>query len=158
MFKELLYKATAEHYDLPLEVAVEHFTDRELKDVNTILFEGLTPRGALIHVSEDIIKPKYGKGYFGKKLSTVAKDLYNSGEKIVVVTDGGFKEEAIEVSEALSDVHIKIVHLSRPDCSFEGDSRDYIELTRDNVTTYSLALEEGNIELGLTGLCKIIKD
>ncbi|AUG88507.1 deoxynucleoside monophosphate kinase [Vibrio phage Vp_R1] len=158
MFKEELYRATAAHYELSLWEALPYFTERCLKDEKTILFEGLSPREALIHVSEDIIKPLHGKCYFGDRLSDKVQEYFGTGHDTVIVTDGGFKEEIVAVLDNLPSVKVKIVHLSRPDCSFEGDSRDYIEVSANNVSTYSLALEVDNIELGVTGLQKIISD
>ena len=47
-------------------------------------------RGALIHVSEDIVKPQKGKDYYGKKL---AEKIENSPERFYFVSDSGFHVE-----------------------------------------------------------------
>ncbi len=127
-FKEALYDATY----VRLEQAFKEFTPRHwwgsaeydaLKDDSDALlaltdgFEG-TARECLIHVSEDIIKPRYGDGYFGE----VMADKLRTGW--TVITDGGFGPELEPVYKA-SDYCI-VVRLSRDGFDFSGDSRNYI--------------------------------
>lgn len=161
MFKEQLYKSTAEYFELKLHLAMEYFTDRELKEKNSILFEGYSPRGALIHVSEDIIKPKYGKGFFGRQLANKALRILETADT-VIVTDGGFIEEVEEVCDQIdrtgSNVKVKIVQITRPDCSFEGDSRNYIEVARGDVSTYRVGLIIDDIENAVESLQAVIED
>lgn len=75
-------------------------------------------RGALIHVSEDVVKPVKGKDYYGKKL---AEKIENSSERFYFVPDSGFKEESTIVADKGYNVYI--VHLERSGTTFEGDSR-----------------------------------
>lgn len=81
-------------------------------------FEG-TARQCLIHVSEDIIKPTHGEGYFGERVADRLLPGCN------ILTDGGFGPE-LEPIIAASD-HVLVIQLERPGCSFAGDSRRYID-------------------------------
>lgn len=121
MFKETLYEETAKHLNLTTEAFKGLATDRKTKEspMTDLINDRRTPRQALIHVSENVIKPKYGKSFFGDKLAEKLKDGYN------IVTDGGFKEELYPVLEAAD--HAIVIRMAAPHCTFEGDSRDYLE-------------------------------
>ena len=87
-------------------------------------------REALIHVSENIVKPQKGKDYYGKKL---AEKIENSSERFYFVSDSGFPNEATMVADKGYNVYI--VHLERSGATFEGDSRKL--LTKDDFKEYS---------------------
>lgn len=87
-------------------------------------------RQALIHVSENIVKPQKGKDYYGKKL---AEKIENSSERFYFVSDSGFPNEATMVADKGYNVYI--VHLERSGATFEGDSRKL--LTKDDFKEYS---------------------
>lgn len=91
-------------------------------------------REALIHVSEDIIKPKLGKDYYGLK---VLDKVSNSSERYSFASDGGFVEEVLPLLDAGYNVYI--VHLERIGVTFEGDSRTL--LTEDDFKG-----EDGNMK------------
>lgn len=116
-FKEELYKELAGFYDLPIEVIVDVCSDREKKEAPCDYFGGLTPRQALIMMSEDIVKPQKGKRYFGEQL---AKEAHNF--PFVIVSDGGFHEEV----QAVQDEHQCIVVRLNGRGTFKGDSRKYL--------------------------------
>jgi cytidylate kinase len=69
-FKFSLYKETADYYKVDLKefiaLAIHRIEKESLKNWFGIKF-GITPRNALIHVSEDIIKPLHGLAYFGDR-------------------------------------------------------------------------------------------
>lgn len=121
-FKEELYEHTSDYYGVSFEWFVDIASDRILKEMPCELLGGISPRDALIHVSEDIYKPKYGSGYFGKKL---AESLT---EGITVVTDSGFMDEALEVIKEVSKENVILIRLHRKGCNFDNDSRSYIEI------------------------------
>lgn len=75
-------------------------------------------REALIHVSEEVIKPEYGEDYYGQK---VVYKIQNSPERYVFLSDGGFKSEVTPLLDKGYNVHI--VKLERSEATFEGDSR-----------------------------------
>ena len=87
-------------------------------------------RQALIHVSENLVKPQKGKDYYGKKL---VEKIENSSERFYFVSDSGYIEEATTVADKGYNVYI--VHLERSGATFEGDSRKL--LTKDDFKEYS---------------------
>lgn len=86
-------------------------------------FNGMSPRQAYIWFSEEVMKPKFGKGVFGqieaRKLNCEAPDLY-------AFSDSGFAEEAREVVKVLGPDRVFLVNIFRDGHTFEGDSRGYI--------------------------------
>lgn len=87
-------------------------------------------REALIHVSENLVKPEKGKDYYGKKL---VEKIENSSERFYFVPDSGFLDEATMVADKGYNVYI--VHLERSGATFEGDSRKL--LNKDDFKEYS---------------------
>ena len=87
-------------------------------------------REALIHVSENIVKPQKGKDYYGKKL---VEKIEDSSERFYFVSDSGFLSEATMVADKGYNVYI--VHLERSGATFEGDSRKL--LNKDDFKEYS---------------------
>ena len=75
-------------------------------------------REALIHVSEDIVKPTQGNDFYGRKL---VETIEASSERFVFVADGGFFDEATPLLEAGYNVYI--VQLERNGATFDNDSR-----------------------------------
>ena len=91
-------------------------------------------REALIHVSEDVIKPKYGQDYYGRKF---LEKVESSPERYVFTSDGGFKNEAIPLLD--KGYNVCIVHLERLGATFDNDSRKL--LTEDDFKE-----EDGNMK------------
>ena len=75
-------------------------------------------REALIHVSENIVKPMQGNDFYGRKL---VETIEASSERYVFTPDGGFTNEAVPLLEAGYNVYI--VQLERYGTTFENDSR-----------------------------------
>lgn len=82
-------------------------------------------REALIHVSENIVKPIQGNDFYGRKL---VERIEASSERYVFTPDGGFKNEATPLLEAGYNVYI--VQLERNGATFDNDSRKF--LTEDD--------------------------
>lgn len=82
-------------------------------------------REALIHVSENIVKPKQGNDFYGRKL---VETIEASSERYVFAPDGGFTSELVPLLEAGYNVYI--VQLERNGATFENDSRKL--LTEDD--------------------------
>ena len=82
-------------------------------------------RGALIHVSEDLVKPIKGERYYGELL---ASKINYSVSKFFFVPDSGYKDEAIPLLDKGHNVYI--VHLERLGATFDNDSRKL--LTEDD--------------------------
>lgn len=120
-FKDQLFIDTAEHFGVSLNWFMSDYNNRTLKETPRPELDGMSKRQALIHVSENIIKPKYGKEYFGAK----------TAEKIdpsidYCFSDGGFVEEIHPLINRIGRDKICIVQLYRTGCSFSSDSRNYI--------------------------------
>lgn len=87
-------------------------------------------REALIHVSEDIMKPKYGQDYYGLK---VLDKVSNSSERYSFASDGGFKNEVLPLLDV--GYQVVVVKLERSGATFEGDSRTL--LNEDDFEAYN---------------------
>lgn len=83
---------------------------------------GMSPREFMIWISEDVIKPKFGKDYFGVRFNQKVKEC----DAPVVCTDGGFPDEIIALINAGNEV--KLCRLHRDGFTFAGDSRNYIRI------------------------------
>ena len=132
-FKDVLYSQTASFFGVPEKTLVSLATNRDTKEMPHPLFNGLSPREALIYVSEEVIKPIEGASYFGDRL---VEDL----EGITVITDGGFDEEVVPVVEK-SDYTL-IVQLRREGYTFDGDSRSYISHYITSIPGYNCDIME----------------
>jgi len=143
-FKEQLYVDTAEYFGVDLEWFKAVATDRIRKEIPTESLTDLngkiySPRQALIHVSENVVKPVKGKDWYGR----VTVDNYMK-KGFNVVTDSGFREEAEAVVKKVGAENVILVHLEREGCSFnpEKDSRSYIDLSDLGVQTISFKNSE----------------
>lgn len=122
MFKTGLYKETAKQYFMPYYDFVDIATNRFTKDLPNERLGGISPRAALINVSENYIKPLRGKDYFAKELLENIKD-----KDVYIISDGGFKEEIQTLIDSPKISRLLLVQLMAPVCFFEGDSRSYIQ-------------------------------
>lgn len=158
-FKEQLYVDTAQHFGVELDALKEEAQDRVRKELpwhplalytaKGNLVSTYTPRQALIHVSEDIIKPNCGSEYFGE---CAALSCRLDQVDMAIFSDGGFKEEIEPLREAFDQV--VIVRLHREGFTFEGDSRSYLE-GFDN--TFDLVLVDGDEGEGIRQLSLILE-
>lgn len=115
---------------------MECFSDaafESVKDKSQPEFYGLTPREAYIAVSELLLKPALGKAIFGQIL---ANQILADRAENFIVTDSGFKSEALSIIAKVGAANCTLVRLHRRGCSFDGDSRGYIML--DNVCTVDI--------------------
>lgn len=119
-FKYHLFKATALYFDVTIEWFMDGYDDRSIKERKEKLLGGLSRRESLIHVSEDIIKPKYGKDFFGLKAT---EEIDHDGN--YCFSDGGFQEEIIPIINKVGTDNITLVQLTRDGCDFSSDSRRY---------------------------------
>ncbi|ENO2693518.1 hypothetical protein ACBB95_004406, partial [Salmonella enterica] len=98
------------------------YDDREQKERPQTFLMGMSPREFMIWISEDVIKPKFGKDYFGVRFNQKVKEC----DAPVVCTDGGFPDEIIALINAGNEV--KLCRLHRDGFTFAGDSRNYIRI------------------------------
>ena len=87
-------------------------------------------REALIFVSEDLIKPVKGGGYYGERL---VDRIESSDSKFFFVSDSGYFEECTMVAD--KGYNVIIAQLMRSGATFEGDSRSL--LNKDDFKEYS---------------------
>lgn len=115
---KLIYSVSDEEWD--------RWYERDLKEVPREELGGLSPRTALQHVSENVIKPIFGKDYFGKSLAKEIKDGVN-----YVVSDGGFPEELVPVCEKAD---VTVICILSDGCDYTGDTRRYLDESEVNGT------------------------
>ncbi|QHJ79826.1 MAG: hypothetical protein [Caudoviricetes sp.] len=159
-FKDALYGHTAKHFEVDLDKFIHYASDRNLKDSTSLAgLGGRTPRQALIHVSEDIFKPRYGSDYFGKVEASNVETCYGhlDSDITIIYPDGGFPDE-VAVIDSCFDFVI-VVRLHRAGFDFAGDSRDYIHLPDSpKRTSCDLILEDNNIEKGVAAVHYLIEN
>ena len=120
-FKYELFKATIAHFGVTKEWFMDGYNDRSIKE----RFEpelGMTRREAMIHVSEDIIKPKYGDDFFGAQAASQIDP-----DRDYCFSDGGFVSELTPIINKVGVERICIVQLTRDGCDFSSDSRRYFD-------------------------------
>jgi len=122
-FKTPLHNIAIAMTGLPREDYFAIYSDRSIKEVIHPRLLGFSPRGLLIHISEVLCKPHFGKDYFGKM---AADAVAASPRTSVVFSDGGFPDEVNVLVNRFGKDKVGLIHLYREDCSFIGDSRDYI--------------------------------
>lgn len=117
-------------FDIALEILgakkygdfIVAYNDRDQKEKPHDFLMGMTCRQFMIWISEDVIKPKFGKYYFGVRFNQKVKEC----DAPVVCTDGGFPDEIIALINAGNEV--KLCRLHRDGFTFAGDSRNYIRI------------------------------
>lgn len=135
-FKERLYTDTMEEFGLTRNVHKAEFmfraTDRIKKEERWTRLGGFSPREALIHTSEHVIKPNQGPEYFG--VAAAQECLLNKAQ-VAVFADGGFPDE-VEPLHAIYQ-NLIVFRLKREGFNFDSDSRDYLP---DGDNVYNLTL------------------
>lgn len=119
-FKYQLFKETITHFEVNEEWFMEGYRDRDQKEKKEFALNDMSRREAMIFVSEDVIKPKKGKDYFGRM---VAEEIEEG--KNYAIADGGFLEELEPLVEKVGAENIVIVQLTRLGHDYSSDSRRY---------------------------------
>lgn len=123
-----------EKFALPLRKAM-----RALLDVNDDTLEWLKRedprvREAMIGLSEKVIKQIYGKDWFALACADRVQREWSKaqGKLDVVISDAGFDYEILAFCERVREFEPKaefqLWHLTRPFCTYEGDSRGEVTL------------------------------
>lgn len=101
------------------------------KELPNPAFFGLSPRQFYIKLSELGVKQAFGADAYGRlAVSMLQKPTSCS---LTVISDTGFRHEIDPLIQAFGRRNCAILHLSREGCTFEGDSRSYIEV--EGITT-----------------------
>jgi len=119
-FKYQLFKETCKHFEVDERWFMQGYNDRAIKEKKELALNNMSRREAMIHVSEDIIKPKQGLDYFGK---LVAEEIEDGTD--YAIADGGFVEELEPLIERVGAENIVIVQLTREGYDYSTDSRRY---------------------------------
>jgi hypothetical protein len=124
-----------------------------VKDEPRHEFYGLTPRRAYQAVSEQLMKPLHGNDIYGKILADqFVEDADEMGwPDLITITDSGFRDEAVALIARFEQLKqndkITLVRLHRNGCTFEGDTRSYIDLTDEGVPGVDLSNDGPREEL-----------
>lgn len=101
---------------------------------------GLTPRELQISLSEDWAKDKFGIDVFGRILLQWMKRQPTELGSLThfVISDSGFYHEAVPIINHYGNKNCKLFHIFRDGCSFDNDSRDYIDLSEHGVEMFQI--------------------
>lgn len=135
-FKNALHHLVCEHFGLDYGAWMRDYDNRALKEMPRADLGDRTPRQAMIHVSEEIVKPRHGNGYFA--LRTLDRMHHKA---IHVISDCGFGSEVETMAAAFHDV--LVIKLVRTGCSFDGDSRNYVDASRHGTVREVTCLNNG---------------
>lgn len=120
-FKEQLIIETCKLFGVSVEWFMADYNNREQKEKKRQELQGMSLRDALIHTSENVIKPKFGADFFGRKLSEKV-----ALEGIYCVSDGGFVDEIMPIINKIGAENIVIIQLTRDGYDFSIDSRKFL--------------------------------
>lgn len=97
------------------------YNDRTQKELPQHFLNGMSPRYFFIWLSESVIKPAFGKEYFGNRFLQAV----NEAEENLIVSDIAFVDEILPLLR--SEMQVSLYRLHREGFSFGiNDSRDYI--------------------------------
>lgn len=127
-FKEPLYQELMSEYLLSREELMR-LVDGPTKDVGNRLFNGLTPRAAIIEKDKEL-KKRHGDMIIAKRVIDAILDTPDYGRKTFVFPDGGVGNEvpfAMNILKHYGLLDFSIVQVRRKGCDFTGDTRKYID-------------------------------
>ncbi len=121
--KEPLFRHVCAHYGISRQQFDLLYLERTTKEAPTPLLQGLSPRETLNHVSENVCKKQYGRDCFARAL---ADEINLDQDRLILVSDCGFREELEPMTRAVGRDRVVVVHIHRDNCTFEGDSRNWV--------------------------------
>lgn len=125
-FKAELFALTQKLYCVT-EAQWNAWYTRQGKELPRQELNGKSCRQALIHVSEDVVKPAFGREWFGKVEAHKLTQVASQGSLIAACSDGGFNSEIEPLVEAFGADNVHIVRIWRDGRTFAGDSRNWID-------------------------------
>ena len=105
-------KEAEEIKDIPLHILADKYTLREFD----------------ILLSEEFMKPNFGKDIFGKLWIDNNRPYIKQTDTIFIISDLGFQEELQPLINYFGAEAILIIQLERDGCSFENDNRSYVRV------------------------------
>lgn len=131
-YKKTLYVGVARRYGLSVEAVYQMNADTLIKDEPSDLFGGKSVRQALIFESEEVIKKEYGPQGVAIQTFKLLEEEYGIERlknAVLYCSDGGFNSELFAAYDyfgiGVEDVYI--LRMLREGCSFEGDSREFLD-------------------------------
>lgn len=134
---------------------IDLYNDREQKEKPQAILQGKSPRQFMIWISEEVMKPAFGEQYFGNRMVEQVHEMYR--DLAVVISDGGFPEEIKPLVKAGHEVHICRLH--REGFTFDGDSRNYIDLSgyHHRVKHHDFTMIDGEPEKTVDEIIKTVQ-
>lgn len=130
-FKTPLFKAVKSTYGISEEVWKELYTvENKDKPTYYLVYNDLpiSPRQAMINMSEKVMKPLFGDDVFGL---AAANQLV---EGLNVFSDSGFMGEAQSIIDAVGKENVYVIKIIKDGCNFDNDSRDWLDTNKLGVT------------------------
>lgn len=123
---------------------------RDEKETPQPHLQGMTPREAMVWLSEDVLKPKFGQSYMGILAARTIVDLvppHGESNHIFVFSDAGFASEQKILIDVFGNKDIHLVRLERPEHNFVGDSRSYVDPVEVGIddTNFHILSNDGTI-------------
>jgi hypothetical protein len=110
-------------------------------------FDWATPRNVYKQFSEEFMKPIFGVGIFGRLLlARLRVNEREVGQKAAIITDSGFRAEAVPIVEHYGPESCTLLRMHRPGYGFEHDSRELIDLHDLGVPCYDIPSPSGNLD------------
>ncbi len=141
-FKHQLFKETIDFFGVDKDWFMQGYNDRDKKEVVEHALGDHSRREAMIHVSENVLKPKHGLDYFGKIVSEEIEDGLH-----YAVADGGFVEELKPLIEKVGNENIVIVQITRDGHDYSTDSRRYFNgnLVKEYTINYETPIDDAYV-------------
>lgn len=98
------------------------------KDVPSRLLKGMSPRQAMIWLSEDVMKPTFGYDIFGHLAINQIEDATKEPQNNIVLSDSGFTRETRCLIDRYGIENLLLLQMYRDGCTFANDSREYIDI------------------------------
>lgn len=96
---------------------------------------GLSQREAMIWISEEVVKPKFGKDFYGKLFVNEFR-IQEDNPDIVIIPDAGFIEEDIIIVNHFGADNCVMINTHRDGTDFSKDSRSLITGDMLGITGY----------------------
>lgn len=93
------------------------------KDDPQPAFGGKSIRWAMIDLSEQHIKPAYGKDFWAHSM---LGRMWEPAPQVLIVTDMGFDAEVNALTDRFGLHNVLYPQIVRPGCDFSNDSRSYV--------------------------------
>jgi len=139
-FAEPLRRALPELFGLSKDAWLDLYLNHKDEPAEELL--GFSVRNRMIWLSEEVMKPVYGKDIFGHIAVNQIRAL---GPNTVVISDCGFPAEVVPLCEWFGEKSLLVIRLTRPGATFAGDSRNYVDM--DNVESLTVPNDGSLIDL-----------